>query len=279
MAVYRRSRRHRFLLLLLVLTSVTAITLDYRDQGEGAMETLRQGARDLVAPLQSAAGDALEPVGDFFGGITRYNSLQSENARLRQDLERSRGALLSAQGAERERQALLELQRLDFAANIPSVSARVISTSPSNFQNTVVIDRGSEHRLVVGQPVVTGAGLVGRVLEVSQNRATVQLLTDRAADVGVRLTGSGEIGVANGNGTREPLKVEFVAGTAKVTEGEAVVTSGLERSAYPPEIPVGKVVSARTPPGGVAKEISVEPAVDLRRLEFVKILLWGAGQP
>lgn len=243
------------------------------------METLRQGARDLVAPLQSAAGDALEPVGDFFGGITRYNSLQSENARLRQDLERSRGALLSAQGAERERQALLELQRLDFAANIPSVSARVISTSPSNFQNTVVIDRGSEHRLVVGQPVVTGAGLVGRVLEVSQNRATVQLLTDRAADVGVRLTGSGEIGVANGNGTREPLKVEFVAGTAKVTEGEAVVTSGLEKSAYPPEIPVGKVVSARTPPGGVAKEISVEPAVDLRRLEFVKILLWGAGQP
>ncbi|MCA1691198.1 MAG: rod shape-determining protein MreC [Actinobacteria bacterium] len=277
--MYRRSRRHRFLLLLLVLTSVTAITLDYRDQGEGAMETLRQGARDLVAPLQSAAGDALEPVGDFFGGITRYNSLQSENARLRQDLERSRGALLSAQGAERERQALLELQRLDFAANIPSVSARVISTSPSNFQNTVVIDRGSEHRLVVGQPVVTGAGLVGRVLEVSQNRATVQLLTDRAADVGVRLTGSGEIGVANGNGTREPLKVEFVAGTAKVAEGEAVVTSGLERSAYPPEIPVGKVVSARTPPGGVAKEISVEPAVDLRRLEFVKILLWGAGQP
>ncbi len=279
MAVYRRSRRHRFFLVLLALTSVTVITLDYRGATGGTLESLRRGARDLVAPLQSAVDDALEPVTDFFGGITRYNALERENADLRRELERLRGEQLAAEGAERERQALLELMRLDFAATIPNISARVVAASPSNFSNTVVIDRGSDHQVVAGMPVVTGAGLVGRVLDVSRSRSTIQLVTDRASNVGVRLTGSGEVGVATGKGSREPVRVDFVTSGVKVNEGEAVVTSGLQGSAFPPEIPVGKVRSARTPAGGVQQEIFVDPAVDLRRLEFVKVLVWRGGQP
>ena len=262
-----------------MLTSITAITLDYRDQGAGALESLRQGARDVIAPLQSAAAKALAPVGDFIGGITRYGSLENENARLRQELEEARGQMLGAEAAERERRALLELQRLDFAQTIPAVVSRVISDAPTNFQSTVVIDRGSAQGVAVGMPVVTGAGLVGRVLEVSRTRSTIQLLTDRASKVGVRLTGSGEVGVATGTGTREPVRVEFVSATAKVAEGEAVVTSGLQQSAFPPEIPVGKVRSARAGPGEVQQEITLDPAVDLHRLEFVRVLVWGDRQP
>ena len=278
MAVYRRSRRHRFLLVLLVLTSITVITLDYRGAGDGSLESVRRTARDALAPLQNAASDALAPVGNFFGGVTRYRSLQKENARLRADLDKARGDQLLTEGAERERQALLELMRLDFAATIPSVAARVVSTSPSNFQNTIVVDRGTDHKVAVGMPVVTGAGLLGRVLEVSKTRSTVQLVTDRSASVGVRLTGTGEVGIATGAGSKEPLKVEFVAATTEVKEGETVVTSGIEGSAYPPEIPVGKVRSIAKPPGAVQQEITVAPAVDIGRLEFVKVLLWG-GKP
>ena len=55
MAVYRRSRRNRFFLVLLALTSVTVLTLDYRGGGDGALESVRQTARDAFAPVQSAA--------------------------------------------------------------------------------------------------------------------------------------------------------------------------------------------------------------------------------
>lgn len=275
MAVYRRSRRHRFFLVLLVLTSVTVITLDFRDSGGGALESIRNGARDALAPLQSAASNVFSPVGDFFGGLTRYGSLKDENARLRADLEKARGDSLASQGAERERQALLELMRLDFAATIPAVAARVISTSPSNFQNTVVVDRGSDQRIVVGMPVVTGAGLVGRVQQVSRTRATIQLVTDRGSSVGVRLTGSNQIGVASGGGNKEPLHVDFVATDTEVKPGEVVVTSGLQGSPYPPEIPIGTVKELKKPPGAIQQEIAVEPSVDLPRLEFVKVLLWN----
>ncbi len=97
--------------------------------------------------------------------------------------------------------------------------------------------------------------------------------------MGIRLTGSGEVGVAVGTGTGDPLKVEFVSSTAKVAEGEAVVTSGLQQSAFPPEIPVGTVRSARSGPGEVQQEVTVDPAVDLHRLEFVRVLMWGVPPP
>jgi rod shape-determining protein MreC len=167
------------------------------------------------------------------------------------------------------------LMRLDFAATIAAVPARVVSMAPSNFQNTVVVDRGSEHGIALGQPVINGAGLVGRVLEVSETRATIQLLTDRSTNLGVRLTGSNEIGIASGAGSSEPLRVAFVPATTKVEAGEAVVTSGLEGSAFPPEIPVGKVKSTSKSPGAVEQEVTVDPAVDFGRLEFVRVLLWS----
>lgn len=276
MAVYRRSRRHRFVLLLLVLTSVTAITLDFRGEGDGLLDSVRGGARDAFAPVQSAADRVFAPVGDFFGGATRYGDVKAENDRLRRQLEEARGETLRQAGADRERQSLLELQDLTFAADIPAVAARVVSTAPSNFQLTVTIDHGAEAGVAKGMPVVTGAGLVGRVADVSAKRATVLLITDRASNVGVRLQSSGDVGVARGAGPGTPIPVDLVNIDVKVVEGEPVVTSGLEQSVFPPQVPVGKVRTAKVAPGALKQDVTIDPVVDLQRLEFVKVLQWGS---
>jgi rod shape-determining protein MreC len=273
-AVYRRSTRHRFLLVLLVLTSITVITVDVRGGGSGAMESVRRGARDAFAPVQSVADDVVNPVSDFFGGLFRYGHLKSENARLRRQLADARGQVNSSKNTDRERQELLALQKLTFAGNTPSVAARVVATSPSNFQLTVEIDKGLPAGIQKGMPVVTGAGLVGKVVAVSQERATVLLLTDPSFNVGIRLSGSGDVGVARGNGTRQPLPVDLVDVGTKVGGGEVVVTSGLQGSVFPPDIPVGKVRSSKVQPGSLQHEVSIDPLVDLTRLDFVKVLIW-----
>jgi len=273
-AVYRRSTRHRFLLVLLVLTSITVITVDVRGGGGGAMESIRRGARDAFAPVQSAADDVINPVGDFFGGLFRYGHLKAENARLRNQLNAMKGKVNASTDAERERAEFAALNKLSFADNLPAVAARVVATSPSNFQETVEIDRGLPAGIQKGMPVVTGAGLVGKVVAVSQQRATILLLTDPSFNVGIRLSSSGDVGVARGNGTREPLPVDLVDVGTKVTGGEVVVTSGLQGSVFPPSIPVGKVRSAKVQPGSLQQEVTIDPLVDLNRLDFVKVLLW-----
>ena len=278
MAVYRRSRRSRFFLVLLTLTSVTVLTLDYRGGGDGALESVRQTARDAFAPVQSAADWAVSPVSGFFDSIGDFGDLRSENARLRRQLEEARAEAIRGADADRERQGLLQLQGLDYAGGLDSVPARVISTAPTNFQLTITIDRGSDARLDVGMPVVTSAGLVGRITEVSKVRSTVLLITDPQSNVGVRLANSGEQGVVRGGGTRNFLPVDLITTEIPVDIGEPVVTSGLERGLFPAQIPVGKVRSVSAPPSALQKEILLDPSVDLMRLEFVRVLLWKPAQ-
>lgn len=274
MAVYRRSRRHRFVLVLLALTSVTVITLDYRGAGGGALESVRQSARDAFAPVQAAADRVVSPVTGFFNTVTHYSNLKSENARLRRELDAERADAIRGADADRERQGLLQLQGLDYAGGLASVPARVVSTAPTNFQLTVTIDRGTDAKLAVGMPVVTDAGLVGRITEVSKIRSTVLLITDPSSNVGVRLATSGKLGVARGAGAKDPLPVDLVDTDVAVPEGEPVVTSGLEKGLFPPQIPVGRVRSAKAAPGALQQDILIDPSVDLVRIEFVRVLLW-----
>ncbi len=274
MAVYRRSRRHRFFLVLLALTSVTVLTLDYRGAGDGALESVRQTARDAFAPIQAAATRVVSPVGGFFSAIGDFGDLRAENRRLRRQLDEARAEAIRGADADRERQGLLQLQDLDYAGGLDSVPARVVSTVPTNFQLTITIDRGSDARLRVGMPVVTAAGLVGRITQVSKLRSTVLLITDPQSNVGVRLANSGEPGVARGAGSRNPLPLDLITTEVPVDVGEPVVTSGLERGLFPAQIPVGSVRSVSSEPTALQKDIQIDPSVDLLRLEFVRVLLW-----
>ena len=273
MAVYRRSARPRFTLLLLVVTAITLLTLDER--GARVVDNVRGAARDVFAPIASAADAVFEPVGDVVQGIVHYGDLEAENARLREQLASRDGEQLQAQDAQRELKALLDQQELAYIGDIPTVAARVVTMSPNNFELTLEIDRGTSAGVVEGMPVVSGAGLVGRVVSTSRTRSTVLLLTDPQSSVGVRLVSSGDIGVANGQGERSPLGIDLVDPTTVVPPNEVVVTSGLQQSVFPPGVPVGKVRSATARPGELQQDVTVDPVVDLRRLTFVKVLQWS----
>lgn len=275
MAVYRRSARPRFTLLLLVLTAATFITLDYRGSGSGAIEVVKDGARDVFAPVQAASDRLLAPLGDLVGGILNHGDLEAENSRLREEISDLRGAALRADDADRERQALIAQLDLGFVDDIPRVDARVVSTSPSNFDLTVEIDKGTNAGIARGMPVVTGSGLVGRIIDVSRRRARVLLVTDENSSVGVRLSSSGDVGIATGTGFRSPLSVSLIDPETTVPAGEVVVTSGLQQSVFPPGIPVGTVRTARTEPGTLEQSVEVAPIVDMRRLAFVTVLQWS----
>jgi rod shape-determining protein MreC len=278
-AYSRRSSRSRFTLLLLVLTSITVITLDFRGDGDGLIAGVRETALDAMAPLQSAAEAVFSPVGDAFGGITGYGRVQEENARLRERLAELETAELEMEDARQERRQLLALQDLRFAGDVPQVAARVVSAPSSNFELTVEIDRGRAHGLARNMPVVSGAGLVGRIVRVSENRAVVLLISDPTFAVGVRLARSGETGIAEGAGRNRPLTVDFVDARTEVRDREAVVTSGVETSIFPPSIPVGRVSATRTTGGILTQEVEVEPVAELDKLQFVKVLQWTPPPP
>jgi rod shape-determining protein MreC len=263
-------------LAIVVAASVTLVTLGLRDAP--VIRDLREGAATVTDPIESGVDAVTRPVRNAWHGVSDYEDLQDENQRLREELEQAGAADVSGTDAERQLADLSLVLDLPYATDIPKVVARVVSGPRSNFSHAVEIDKGSDDGLAVGMPVATGAGLAGRITQVTAHNATVDLITDPEIRVGVRLASTGDLGTARGQGRGDPLVVDSsIAPRVQIAEDAGVVTSGVDRSAYPPGIPVGTVSSTRPGSGGLALELVVEPSVDFDRLSYLTVLQWQPG--
>jgi rod shape-determining protein MreC len=264
-------------IVVLVLASVTLLTVGMRDAP--VVRDMRETASDVVGPIEGAADAVTKPFRNAWHGITDYEDLQSENERLRQQVADGDASEVRASDAEQQLAELSAALDLPYAADVPTVAARVVSGPRSNFSHAVEIDKGTDDGIAIGMPVVTGSGLVGRISRASASRATVELLTDPEFRVGVRLATTGQLGTAEGRGRDEPLSVDTaIDEDAEVPDGTGLVTSGVDRSAYPAGIPVGEVTSTREGSAGLALELVVDPLADIDNLSYVSVMRWeGEG--
>jgi len=265
-------------LLTCVLASLTFLTLDAR--GNGLVANTRSHAVDAMRPLTASANSFFEPFQNTWNGLLHYGDLKQENEQLRAELDELRGKQAQIEN-ELERQAALEkLLNVEpwldqFKAPGTFTNARVVGEGPSNFDQTVQIDKGSADGVKLGFPVVNGAGLVGRIKSVTEHTSRVLLVTDNDFAAGVRDDLSP--GTAKGRGLGQPMEVVSLdpatdtrPATAKVRD--VLKTSGLDVSLFPPGIPVATVTNVREAAGGLELYVDAEPIVDLNRLDVVKVL-------
>ncbi|MDP6038128.1 MAG: rod shape-determining protein MreC, partial [Candidatus Latescibacteria bacterium] len=109
------------------------------------------------------------------------SSLRYENKVLREQNLRLSLELLKLREARLENERLHDLLRFRSQQAVAKAyqPARVIARNPARVANTILIDAGALDGIVARMPVVTADGLVGRVLEVYDQTAVVQLLLDR----------------------------------------------------------------------------------------------------
>jgi rod shape-determining protein MreC len=276
-ALSRRTGRSRLTLALLVLTSLAVLTLDFRDSS--IVSGARRAASTVFSPLRGVAETASEPFTNAWHGITGYGDLEDENQQLRARIDELEGReVLDADAAE-QLDALLEQLDIEWVGDIPTAAARVVAGPASNFSHTIEIDKGGDAGFKEGMPVVNGAGLVGRLVQVSAPRSTGQLITDPDFAVGVRLVPAGDPGTARGTGEGEDLIVDTgLPSDTKVNAGTALTTSGADRSAFPASVPVGRVRGTREAAGGLTLDLVVRPLADTDKLTFVTVMLWE-GEP
>jgi rod shape-determining protein MreC len=183
MALYSMGRRR--VIALLVLTSILLVTLDQR--GSAIIDRTRSVMSLVLEPFDAAARVISRPVVNAWKGITQYDELVRENERLQEQIDSQRGAEIVARAAILEYQELLTLNRLLGSSSYPTATAQVQGDSPSNFQYTVEIDKGSVDGIAVGMPVVNGGGLVGKITRVTPNSSIVLLIVDPDFSIGAKV--------------------------------------------------------------------------------------------
>jgi rod shape-determining protein MreC len=172
-------------------------------------------------------------------------------------------------------QARLENERLQrllgMTGNIPfrSIGARVVGRTPNYMSNTLYVDRGWEAGVTRDDPVLSAAGILGRVVLVSRYYSQVQLITNADASTGVMVEHSRSPGVLKGSGD-SVLSLEYISNTEQVDVGDNIVSSGLD-GIYPKGLSVGKVIESRKGTY-VFRIIRVQPSADLLHVEEVLVL-------
>lgn len=224
-------------LAFFALLAVTLIVVDARVR---ALETIRTGVGVVLYPLQQAMllpGAALERIGGY---VTSVASLSRENEALRREAVERAQLLLEAEQLRAENAQLRRLADLRERHGHGTLLAQVLYESRDPFTRKIVLDRGANHGVRAGHPVIDHAGVVGQVTRVFALTSEVTLLTDKEQAIPVQVLRNGLRGVAYGGVEPGTLDLRFMATNADVQQGDAVVTSGLD-GVYPPGIPVATV--------------------------------------
>ena len=225
----------------------------------------------LAVDAQTWVSDRYLAVADFLTVPRNVASLLQRNTELEAEVARLQTQVIDLQQQVTETNILSAL--VDFARANPEYTykaATVIGRDPSPFLRYVIINVGSNEGVQRGMPVVTDKGLVGRVDAVIAEAARVQLVTDAASAVNVRLQASKTEALLTGSTTGD-LSLDMISQDATIQVGDVVLTSGLGGT-YPANILVGQVVSIHKLQSELFQQAALQPNVDFSLLQFVLII-------
>jgi rod shape-determining protein MreC len=265
--------------LILLLASVSIITLDARGGFDKITSGVKSAASDAFAPVRSGVDDIVEPIGSFLAGAVHYGAVREQNQKLQQEIGKLQGQQASEQDEDASLQQLNALFDLPFVGNLQTVPAVVTDFNSSNYASTIDISVGRDQGVQLGMPVVGAQGLVGQVVQANHTTSTVRLITDGQSAVGARFgpADSSKLAVLDGQGAGKPLSADLVLNGTDLTPGEVFTTSGLEGAVYPAGIPVATVVASKSGVSSSTESVTLQPVVDLGRLRYVSVILWGPG--
>lgn len=258
-----RRVRFRTAVPVLLILSVGLMALSRLEHA--AVREVRWRIAELMTPLLSALLVPLEPVrwigrqaGDVFSLARQLEEVRDENQRLR-------GWEWRAHELERKVQELSGLARVVRDLPLEFVTVRVIANSSGAFVRSAMINAGTANNLKPGYPVLSGDGVVGRVVEAGTSAARVLMLTDLNSRIPVLVGKNGERAVLIGDNGPFP-RIAYLGSGAAVTAGDEVATSGIG-GMFPRGLKIGTVVD--TPRG-----LRVRPHANLDALEFLSVLYY-----
>jgi rod shape-determining protein MreC len=222
------------------------------------------GFQSWLSVRFSAIRDVLSSPADLAALRARNSELELEVAQLQQEI-----IGLQEEIAEAEILAAL----LDYARSRPEIrylAAEVIGKDTSPFIRSVWIGRGSDAGIQHGMPVITERGLVGRIVEITATSSRVQLISDPDMTVNVLLQQSRAEGVLSPQRGGE-IRIDLIDQDSAISTGEIAITSGLGGQ-YPPDIPVGEVISIRKRDFELFQQAVIQPTVDIDTLEIILVI-------
>lgn len=275
--------RHRKTLVIVAGIALPLFLLYVHGRSPRKTTIIEKALLQVTAPVQGAASRLLSGISDLWNGYVALVDVAEDNTALRelnQRLQADAARLTSVIAENARLRAELDFKRA--RRDLKLAAAHVIGKDLSPYGRIlrIALDAGGDSGLAEGMPVLSGPGLVGRVLRVSGDYAEVLLVVDARSVVNVRVLDKGVTGTVTG--TSSPYnyvaRMSYLHRAEPLEIGDLLVTSGHDK-VFPPGLHVGTIRSLEERQRDVEYELQVTPSVNLAGLEEVQVVLGVVDAP
>lgn len=228
------------------------------------LEPAREKVSFLVTPFYQLT-DIPRRINDWRKDLfVSRSDLKIENEALKAELLIHQRKLQQLASLAAENVRLRQLLNASEMLQDSVLIAELIGVSPNPLSHKVIINRGASVGVFKGQPVLDAFGLMGQVVEVSENSSTVLLISDSTHAIPVQVNRNGVRAVAEGSGDLNRLTLRHVSTNTDIREGDLLVSSGLG-GRFPVGYPVAEVQTVVRDPGKAFLTVIVKPMARLDR--------------
>jgi len=233
------------------------------------MQPVRAAVMPMLYPVQWLANQPVQ-LYQYFADLSQSKSelleqnrqLLEENGRLKIDLQRDKVNT-------DELHELKKLYGLQQKGIHNVIGAEVISNGKDPLSERLIIGKGSQDGLKVGDAVIDQSGLIGLLTQVHTQSAEIGLISGGQSIVPIAVSRTGERNLAYGNGNG--LDLRYFPTGSDLKPGDVLLTSGLD-SVYPAGIPVATVDTIERSSGSPYYTASLSPFAALRGSRFVLVV-------
>ncbi|KAG1661936.1 Cell shape-determining protein MreC [Nymphon striatum] len=238
-------RKNRLLPVRTVLTKFLIYPVQYTVDLPFRLANFTQEFFSEHDELSKANRELRALVGVYAARDQKYHSIARENQRLRSQL--------SATPAVREKFTLTE----------------ILSVSSNPFSKNVVINKGTNDGIFVGQVALAGNNIYGQT-----ESPLIMQLTDAKHAIHVRNVRTGQGALAVGTGKINRIELKHVETNMDIQTGDKFVSSGLGQL-FPPDFPVAIVDSVAYNPGDSFMKVHAKPFTDFSKTREI-LMIWRA---
>ncbi|WP_035053545.1 rod shape-determining protein MreC [Carnobacterium pleistocenium] len=266
------------LIILLVSMIVSLGLIAFSITGSGNIPIIQQLTNDITAVVSRLVAKPTNAVVDFLESVDGLKNTYEENQLLKSKIDKLYETEVEIADLKQNNQKLKEQLNLsDTLSDYEAINGAVLSRNPDSWVDKIVVDKGSQNGIELDMSVMSGNGLIGRVVEVNPTSSKVQLITtldqnNNRVAASVDTDGGVIHGIVNGyDSETDRLVMKQITNEAELKEGDQVMTSGLG-GISPSALLIGTIDEVKLDSFGLSQEAYIIPAADTNDIRYVTLI-------
>lgn len=242
------------------------------DRRQHHLENIRSALSVVVFPLQHLVNLPVSASSWIGENLSSREALLAKNTRLNMQQTLLKAQLQKFSSIQLENQRLRQLLQSSRKVSENVLIAELLAVDLEPFTRQIVINKGTRHKIYIGQPLVDAQGIMGQVVHAGPLSSTAMLISDANHAIPVQVNRNGLRAIALGTGAPDKLILPYLPNSADIVQGDLLISSGLG-GRFPADYPVAIVSEVRQDPSQPYAVIHASPTAQLERAREV-LLVW-----